>query len=152
MPKNKKKHASIPPYASRKDSDTYSRIYHDLLKSEAFNRLTLGARNYYFACCDVAHSSDGMKMLRAHDLKYGTDYFKCSFDFGDKTATKCYFCFPESLNKTYRFNRKATLEWRKQLIDEGFLELVENNKHRKIQNVYALSNEWVKRSSYGEMV
>ena len=123
------------PRLSLTDKDNFAIVYEGALTSKQYTSMSLSARQLYIACIMQNKSGKGKANLHLFNEQHGTDYNeregyftmhkKRIVDYGLKPNT-CY--------------RTAF----KELINAGFIEVVEGNKHRHIENIYRLSTAWKK--------
>ena len=116
-------------YATREPADTYGTIYKDMYTCEAFKRLSPSAKHLY-ACCRIQARSGG-KALFKHAEAEGTYY----------PPERC-FVFPRTTAEAFGFSRGHIKELFAELIAAGFIEVLEQNKHRFRVNVYSFSDRW----------
>ena len=64
-----------------------------------------------------------------------------SEEFGVKYPDSC-FVFPAKQQLEYGLQRTNSQRYFKELIEKGFIEKYESNKHRKKINVYRFSSKW----------
>ena len=123
------------PLLSLTTKDRFTYIYDGTLTSKQFTALSPSARLLYLACTSQRMSSTGLANLHLFNQQHGTDYNE---DNG-------YFTMPNKRIREYGLkpNTCRTKSF-KELVDAGFIEVVENNRHRKIENIYRLSTAWKK--------
>ena len=123
------------PLLSLTPKDNYTYIYDGTLTSKQFTSMSPSAQRLYFACISQRRSKTGLANLHLFNQQHGTDYNE---DDG-------YFTMPNKRIKEYGLkpNTCRTKSF-KELINAGFIEVAENNKHRKIENIYKLSTAWKK--------
>lgn len=130
MARRKKVNRDI--YASRDcDDRAFTRIYPGLITSEAYKRLSLGARQFYVLCRVQACSKEGRQVLFNHGSEFGIQY-----------DLERDFVFPASHLERFGVRRQNSWKYFKELERAGFIELKEKNKHMKKVNVYTFSSKW----------
>lgn len=123
------------PLLSLTDKDRFTYIYDGTLTSKQFTALSPSARLLYFACASQRMSSKGLAHLHLFNQQHGTDY-------NEKNG---YFTMPNRRIKDYGLKPDTCYRTAfKELINAGFIEIVEGNKHRHIENIYRLSTAWKK--------
>lgn len=128
----KKKTFKPDYFASRCGAkETYGTIYYSLLTDEKFLKLSNMAR-YLYVCCRVQSTSRlGRECLYNHGNEEGVVY-----------GEGC-FVLPAKHQREYGLNDRGNVaKWMKELIDAGFVDKLETNKHRKKVNVYRFSTRW----------
>ena len=102
---------------------------------ENVKRLSPSARLLYLACASQRMSAKGLAHLHLFNQQHGTDYHE----------KKGYFTMPNRRLKEYGLKPDTCYRTAfKELINAGFIEIVEGNKHRHIENIYRLSTAWKK--------
>lgn len=119
-------------FSSLNENDNYAPVYDGLMKSEAFKRLTCGARDFYVACLVQANSKQGKQ-----------HFFKFQNETGEKYKNGA-FTFPAKHLEEYGIKRQNAARLFRQLEEAGFIEILEKNGHRHKENVYAFSTRWKK--------
>lgn len=114
------------------DHDKFSPIYESMLKHDEFKLLTLGERMMFIYCAVQVNAQDSKQQLYMHCKAEGTEVFKH------------YFTFPASKMKEYGIDQATGSRQLTKLCKHGFIECIEQNKHRRTANVYALSDKWKK--------
>ncbi len=118
-------------YASVDANDKYfGTLFGGMLKSEAYQKLSLGAKQFYTYCRVQAKSSEGTSCLYKHGEECGENY------------TDHDFVFPAKHLEEYNIKRSNANRYFNELIAAGFIEIREKNKHRKKVNVYSFSTRW----------
>ena len=139
-----KRKTRAAPEVKRFETDNakggFVRIYSDMLFSNAWNNLTPAAKNLYLFCLYARfHQTKTEKQYLAE--KYGNDDFdyfffnESRFIIQDKRDSMHYGIYSKGNGKLFRRDRDL-------LITNGFIEIVEQNKHRMQKNVYKLSAKW----------
>lgn len=134
-------------YASAKllcDGDNYGTVFQSMLQHDKFKGLSLNAQRLYIICRVQAQTNENSRIL--YNLKRDSTFNgkENPSDYGQK------FVLPAKHQKDYGLNYKNTTRYFKELIDAGFIKLIENNAHRRIANVYAFSHEWLTKSKDAE--
>lgn len=122
-----------PDYAACKGAgrQTFGTLYHSMLTDKRFIDLPMSAKVVYMACRVQATSKNGRACLYKHAKAEGTEY-----------ADNC-FVFPTKQQREYGFKDRGNFSRSMQtLIDEGFIDKVEDNKHRWKTNIYKFSSKW----------
>lgn len=124
------------PRLSLTEKDWFATIYEGALTCQAFIEMSQSARLLYFACVSQNMSGKGKANLHLFNEQHGTDY-------NEKDG---YFTMPNTRLKAYGL-KPNTCHSRsfKELINAGFIEVIENNKHRHIENIYRFSLAWKKQ-------
>lgn len=121
-------------YASKKHGryDNYGRLYVSMFESEKFQNMSINARLLYVICRVQAASQDGKACLFRHGEEHERHY--------DITR---HFVFPAKHKERFGIkDRRNANRWIKELIDNGFIEIVENNQKQRKVTVYAFSDKW----------
>lgn len=117
-------------FSSLTENDNYAPVYDGLMKSEAFKRLTCGARNFYVACLVQSNS------------KQGKQHFYRFQEASEKKYKNGAFTFPAKHIESFGFKRQNAATLFRQLEEAGFIDILEKNGHRHKENVYAFSTRW----------
>ena len=120
--------------ASLGESDFFGTIYDGMCQSKQYQSLSIGARQFYTLCRVQSRSSHGKACLSRHGQEENTTY------------TDYCFCFPAKHLKLYGVDRSNANRYLNELINAGFIDLLEQNKHRKKINVYCFSSRWKQTS------
>lgn len=118
------------PAASIGEKDNFGMIYDSMCKSKAYKTLSLGAKHFYTLCRVQSQSAQGRACLYKHREEENSIY------------TERDFVFPAKHLAIYGVDRSNANKYFKQLEAAGFIEVKENNKHRKKVNVYSFSARW----------
>lgn len=130
-----KKKTGNDQFMSLTDKDRFTYIYDGTLTSTQFTALSPSARLLYLACASQRMSAKGLAHLHLFNQQHGTDY-------NEKNG---YFTMPNRRIKDYGLKPDTCYRHSfKELINAGFIEVVEGNKHRHIENIYRLSTAWKK--------
>ena len=132
---------SKPDYfASRDASDhNWGRIYEGMVKSSAYQKLSLGARHFFTICRIQANTSSAKRTLYNHCGR------RSIYEDGGQNKIHIlenYFVFPASHLNEYGYDRSNASKYFKELKEAGFIDIIESNQHRHQVNVYAFSNRW----------
>ena len=109
-------------FESSKAGDVSANIYASMMQSEAWSNLTNNARVLYL-------------------------YMKLQY-YGQKTIPdreqECFYFNKALVTKTYQLytNVNQFYKDKKMLIDNGFIETVENGRNTRTKNVYRFSSKW----------
>ena len=123
------------PLLSLTSKDNYTYIYDGTLTSKQFTSMSPSSQRLYFACISQRMSGKGKANLHLFNEQHDTDY-------NEKDG---YFTMPNKRIREYGLNPDTCYKTGfKELEDVGFIEIVENNKHRKIENIYRLITAWKK--------
>lgn len=123
------------PLTSLTDKDWYAIIYDGALTSKQYTSMSLSARQLYVSCISQRTSGKGKANLHLFNQQHGTDY-------NEKDG---YFTMPNK--RLIEYGLKPGTCHRtsfRELINAGFIEVVENNRHRHIENIYRFSAAWKK--------
>lgn len=123
------------PRLSLTDKDNFAIIYEGALTSKQYTSMSLSARQLYIACIMQNKSGKGKANLHLFNEQHGTDY----------NEREGYFTMPKKRISDYGLkpNTCHTKSF-KELEDHGFIEVVEPNRHRHIENIYRFSTAWKK--------
>lgn len=122
-------------FLSLTENDNYTYIYDKALTCKQFTSMSQSARLLYFACISQRMSGRGKANLHLFNEQQGTNY----------NEVDGYFTMPNTRMIAYGLKPNTCHAYAfKELINAGFIEVVENNKHRHIENVYRLSTAWKK--------
>lgn len=116
--------------ASVGENDFFGTVYVGMIRSAAFQKMSLGARYFYILCRVQAKSTDGRACLHNHGKEFGLIY------------TENDFVFPASHLKKSGIDRSNASRYFKELEAAGFIEKKEKNKSLKKVNVYSFSSRW----------
>lgn len=123
------------PLLSLTDKDNYTYIYDGTLTSKQFISMSPSAQRLYFACISQRMSGKGKANLHLFNEQHGKNY----------SEQDGYFTMPNKRIKDYGLNPVTCYKTGfKELADVGFIEVVENNRHRHIENIYRLITAWKK--------
>lgn len=123
------------PLLSLTDKDNYTYIYDGTLTSKQFTSMSPSAQRLYFACISQRMSGKGKANLHLFNEQHGKNY----------SEQDGYFTMPNKRIKDYGLNPVTCYKTGfKELVDVGFIEVVENNRHRHIENIYRLITAWKK--------
>lgn len=110
--------------------ENFGSIYESMAKSEQFIKLSYPAKMLYVYCRIQQKSSTGKACLHNHGEQEGIKY-----------PESC-FVFPAKQQQEYGLQRTNSQRYFNELIEKGFIEKYEKNKHRKRVNVYCFSSKW----------
>lgn len=123
------------PLLSLTDKDNYTYIYDGTLTSKQFTSMSPSAQRLYFACISQRMSGKGKANLHLFNEQHGKNY----------SEQDGYFTMPNKRIKEYGLNPVTCYKTGfKELVDVGFIEVIENNRHRHIENIYRLITAWKK--------
>ena len=123
------------PRLSLTDKDRFATIYEGALTCKQFISMSQSARLLYFACVSQRMSGKGTANLHLFNEQYGTNY-------NEKDG---YFTMPNVRLKAYGLRPNTCHAYAfRELADNGFIEVVEPNRHRHIENIYRFSTAWKK--------
>lgn len=117
-------------FASSGDKDTFGMLYEGMCKSEAYKSLPISVRHFYDMCRVQAKSSRGKACLYEHGKEVGVTYSDNDF------------VFPASHLQEFGYDRSNAHKYFDVLVAAGFIDIKENNQHRKKVNVYSFSSRW----------
>lgn len=123
------------PLTSLSQSDNYAPLYDGTVTHERFKKLNQSAKLLYIACQIQRWSQPGRNHLYKFNRQNGTNY----------DHEQGYFTMPAKRIKEFGLDvgtchRRAF----KELIENGFIEVKENNRQRHKENIYRLSTKWKK--------
>lgn len=116
--------------ASLGASDYFGTVFDGMCQSKAYQSLNLSARHFYTLCRVQARSPHGRACLYRHGEEFGVTY------------TDRDFVFPSKHLQLYGVDRGNAHKCFRKLIEAGFIEKREGNKHMKKVNVYRFSEKW----------
>lgn len=122
--------------ASAGAKDHFGTLYDGMCKNRQFQALSVGARLFYVLCRVQSKSTQGTSCLYKHGKEENI------------TFSEYDFVFPSSHLQQYGIDRSNANRYFKQLEETGFIEVKENNQHRRKINVYSFSDKW--RDNTGE--
>ena len=127
----RKKKAQYSDYfASSEPNDRFGTIFESMCVNERFKKLSPVLKWFYVLCRVESRTVEGAACLYKHAQKEGTKY-----------TCNC-FVFPAKHQEKYGIDRRHGTKYFKALIDAGFIEIEENNYHRRNVNVYRFSAKW----------
>ena len=112
-------------------NDAFAPVYNSLLMHPNFMRLKPAVRYMYICCRVQSHTKDGRACLFKHSQDTYTQY-----------NAEQFFVFPAKHMLKYGVDRSNGRKWIAELIQAGFIEEIEQNKHRYKVNVYRFSDAW----------
>ena len=116
-------------------SDTSANIYMSMLLSESWQRLTKNAQILYIYCKAQYYAEKTKPKSQLRQLTE-QEQRQC-FTMNKSKWQSLYRIYPSDNGQ---FNKDM-----KQLIDLGFIELIENGKNTRTKSIYMLSNKWNKK-------
>lgn len=124
------------PLTSLTDKDNFAIIYEGALTCKQYISMSPTAKQLYIACISQNMSKKGTANLHLFNKQHGTNY-------NEKSG---YFTMPNKRIKDYGLSPNTCHKHSfKELINAGFIEVIENNKHRHIENIYRFSAAWKKK-------
>lgn len=132
MGRGKKKNAP-DFYATIGNDIHFGRIYESMAKSPPYMALSIGARHFYTLCRVQAQSPEAKKCLYEHGKQFDRHY-----------SENC-FVFPAKHLAAYGYDHANAKKYFEQLIEAGFIEMLEKNNVQRLVNVYAFSDKWKSR-------
>lgn len=132
MPKNSKKYAPKPFESDGNASDTSANIYMSMLMSYAWQQLSKNAQVLY-VYCKAQYYAEKRKPKPEHRQLSEQEQRQC-FTMNKSKWQKLY--------KIYKSDNGQFNKDMKQLIEYGFVELLESGKNVREKNTYILSSEW----------
>lgn len=132
--KSNRKHPNDPLTSLSRD-DNYAPIYDGAVTHERFEKLNQSAKLLYIYCQIQRWSKKGRDHLYKFNKQNGTNY----------NHEQGYFTMPAKRIKEFHLD-VGTCHKRafKELIENGFIEVKENNRLRHKENIYKLSTKWKK--------
>ncbi|MBR6172760.1 MAG: hypothetical protein IKQ49_06270 [Eubacterium sp.] len=128
----RKKKAKTPqPYADIGNTN-FAMVRDGLLQSAAFQALTVGERYFYIVCLVQARTQKCGKCLYNHAREDGKE----------EPYSEWSFVFPAAHMRAYGYDSGNGSRYLQMLTEKGFIERVENNKHRQRVNVYRFTTKW----------
>jgi hypothetical protein len=116
-------------------SDTSSNIYMSMLMSESWQKLSKNAQILYVYCKAQYYAEKTKPKPQLRQLTE-QEQRQC-FTMNKSKWQSLYGIYPSDNGQ---FNKDM-----KQLIDNGFIELIENGKNTRTKSIYMLSNKWNKK-------
>lgn len=124
------------PLLSLTDKDNYTYIYDGTLTSKQFTSLSPSTQRLYFACISQRMSGKGKANLHLFNEQHGKNY----------SELDGYFTMPNKRIRDYGLKPDTCYKTGfKELKNAGFIDIVENNRHRHIENIYRLITAWKKK-------
>lgn len=117
-------------YAAASADDRFGMVYEGMVTCSRYKGLSLGAKQFYTLCRVQANSKIGKACLYKHAETEGKQY-----------AEGC-FVFPSTHQNRFGVNRQNGSRYFRELINAGFIKLIEQNRHRHKPNVYQFSGKW----------
>lgn len=116
-------------------SDTSANIYMSMLMSESWQKLSKNAQILYVYCkaqyyAEKTKPNPKLRQLTEQEQR------QC-FTMNKSKWQNLYGIYPSDNGQ---FNKDI-----KQLIDNGFIELIENGKNTRTKSIYMMSNKWNKK-------
>lgn len=133
MSRKKKSYKPNPYLSVGGENDSFTLIYGSLLRSEAFKRLTAAEKHVAMCCFYQVQDQDSKRCL--HEL----------WKDSEKEVLSGYFVFPASHMAKYGINQGNGSRTLDKLCHVGFIKLIEQNKNRRLPNVYSLDDQWKKQ-------
>lgn len=129
---SKKKTFKPDKFASKEGNhESFGTVYHSMVTDDKFKKLSNMAKEVYFYCRIQLTSKESRECLFNHGKEQDITY-------GDGC-----FVFPSKHQQGYGFMDRGNFSgWMQELINAGFIERVEHNKHRRKVNVYRFSTRW----------
>lgn len=132
MSRNNKKYQPKPFESDGNPSDTSANIYMSMLMSYAWQQLSKNAQVLY-VYCKAQYYAEKRKPKTEHQQLTEQEQRQC-FTMNKSKWQKLY--------KIYKSDNGQFNKDMKQLIDFGFVELLEGGKNVRKKNTYMLSNKW----------
>ncbi len=130
----RKKRSKSDPTATMMDGDNFGMIYASLLKSNAFNELTLPAQLLYVTLRVHANTKECRACMYKHAEAEGHENM-----YYPETC----FVFPGKQAALYGYHDRANVaRYLKELQRAGFIKKYEDNKHRWKVTIYQFSGDW----------
>lgn len=144
-----RKKSNLPPKWTYKDNpySKFTMIHADLVLSPEFQALDHSSQYFYYCCRINAVTEEGWGALEKHtresNIRMGQDE---SIDLRYRGDYKNgFFVMPASHMEKYGYSRQQGSKLMKKLVDAGFVEVVERNKHQQKMNVYRFSTKFKNR-------
>lgn len=112
----------------------FGRIYEGMLKSPAWQGLKPMSKVLLVVAVTHVSTSENYRHLHEHCAGQGYP--------ADKYSGVGFLILSRAKLKTYGIDASHAHRHFQQLINAGFLELIESNQHRQQANVYRLSAKW----------
>lgn len=144
-----RKRKGLPDYCCISAFSNFAILPVDLLKSEQFRELSEHARYLYIICMANAKDGTARKSLERHITEDNRRSGKEIYEGMAEYMTGEYFVLPAKQAASYGIDRKRSWYYMNQLIQAGFVEIVEANKHRQKENVYKFSTKWKRKGQGG---
>lgn len=130
-----KKKTENDPLTSFSQRENYAPIYEGLMTHKSFIKLNQSAKLLCIACQIQRKSKKGRDHLSKFNRQNGKNY----------DHEKGYFTMPAKRLKEFGLD-VGTCHKRafKELEENGFIEVIENNRLRHKENIYKLSAKWKK--------
>lgn len=126
-------------FACLSEEDTsFGMVYYSMLHHDSFINLSSSAKLIYMYCRVHSSSKIARSCLYKHAEEEGFTY-----------PSGC-FVFPAKHQRIYGFNDRSNFrKHMRELIDNGFIERFEDNKHRWKVTVYRFSQKWKNNDGSG---
>lgn len=128
-----KKTVPNDPLTSFLERESFAMIYEGMVTHERFKKLNPSAKILCLYCQIQRKSREGRANLYKFNRQNGTNY----------NHEQGYFTMPTKRIKEFGLDvstcRKRSF---KELIENGFIEVIENNRLRHKENIYKLSTKW----------
>ena len=143
--KSRTAYKSVPRYLTGSNKNcSWSKFFPDLVQSERFQSMSNPAKLLYWYCRAQNLDSTARASLRKH-ADEESKLLEMDFSYWYENGSP-YFVFPEAHCEKYGITGAYRSKYMKELIENGFVQIVEQNKHRfrdRKENVYMLSGLWL---------
>lgn len=126
----KKKTQKGDYFASAAPVDNFGMVYESMCAHDCYKALSLSAKQFYTLCRVQARSKQGRACLYRYAETEGKNF-----------ADAC-FVFPATHQERFGIKRQNGSKYMNELIEAGFVKIVERNAHRHRPNVYQFDSKW----------
>lgn len=142
MPRAKRKGDPPKSFETGNEKTGFIRIYKDLFLSEAYGSLSQPARDLYCSMLCARYNQGRAEKAELAE-KFGNSDFSYFYFNQDKWIKAGH---KRDIHHFNLFSKwESFRKYRDELLDAGFVEIVEANGHRMKKNIYRFSDKW-KRS------
>lgn len=134
MSKTKNKYKPKNFESNGSTSDTSANIYMSMLASESWKKLTKNQQILYVYCKAQYYAEK--RKPKPQMAQLSDEELALCFTMNKSKWCKLYGIYKDG-------NQKGFINDMKALIDNGFIELIENGKNTRTKSIYKLSGKWL---------
>jgi len=127
----------IAKYLTNKSGGEFGRLYSDMLSSNAYKSLKSETKHLYCVISARLYSKANSQQLFRYSEYGGKEY----------RPDQGYFMLPKESLREYGLYSGRISDRFEELQTKGFIEIVHKNQHRKMPNLYRLSDAWKNQNS-----